>query len=50
MPVPTSFIADTLNVYAEALLNPVTSINANVEVSSLKVVHEFPLSDEYSAL
>ena len=48
LPVPTSFTAATLKMYAVPFESPVTVADVDVEVPSANGVQVVPLSDEYS--
>ena len=48
LPVPTSFTAATLKIYAVPFVSPVTVAEVKVDVPSANGVQVVPLSDEYS--
>jgi hypothetical protein len=50
VPVPAAVTAEIRNVYVVECDNPVTVVDAVVEVPSVNVVHVVPLSDEYSTV
>ena len=47
VPVPAVLTAATLNTYEVPLVRPVIVADVDALVSSLKVVHEAPLFEEY---